>query len=231
MCPTDNICLTRCAPTFRFSLSRYPVWIQKGSNTTQELQENIKMMGYTKVTLAEGIPNKYEHRVKVDDFNRTIKRKHEIRSQVIEIFPGLKVEFVIRKAPKPLNGVQYFKQGVPVYAIEPDVLFFLEIEKQNVSESDVATLAGEVKVNMDGEVGVFKIGDYEKDVYEGFTKGKITINTQKGYNKKIFGFSFYKKKKKRDEKTSCIYSPNTDEKTSLEVDFTLYNPGMLLVTS
>ena len=190
---------------------------------------NIKMKGYTEVTLAEGIPNKYEHRVKVDDFNRTIKRKHEIRSQVIEIFPGLKVEFVIRKAPKPLNGVQYFKQAVPVYAIEPDVLFFLEIEKQNVSGSDVATLAGEVKVNMAGEVGVFKIGNYEKDVYEGFTKGKLTINAHKEYNEKIFAFYFYSPK--RDEKTSCIYSPNTDEKTSLEVDFTLYNPGMLLVTS
>ena len=178
------------------------------------------MKGYTEVTLAEGIPNKYEHRVKVNDFVRTIKRKHEIRSQVIEIFPGLKVEFVIRKAPKPLNGVQYFKQAVPVYAIEPDVLFFLEIEKQNVSGSDVATLAGEVKVNMAGVVKVVKIGDYEKDVYEGFTKGKLNIDTG------------YRTRYNMDTPSGFfVYSPKTNEKTSLEVEFTLYNPGMLLVMS
>ena len=179
------------------------------------------MMGYTEVTLAEGTPNKYEHRIKVNDFNRTIKRKHEIRSQVIEIFPGLKVEFVIKKAPETLN--LYHKQCWRRFTKVKDVFFFLEIEKQNVSGSDVATLAGEVKVNMDGEVGVFKIGDYEKDVYEGFTKGKLNIDT--GYRTRYnmdtpSGFFIYP-----------FFSPETDEQTSLEVDFTLYNPGMLLVMS
>ena len=137
-------------------------------------------------------PLKYEHRIKVNDFVRFLKGRKEIRTNLIEIFPGLRVEFVIKKFDEKekkiftLKNQQYQvdnvvvtnKQGQQVQRTAGDVLFFLEVESKGRNPSgEKVELAGEVKVDFGGKVEIVKLGHVEKDVYQGFTNDKLTINS------------------------------------------------------
>ena len=135
-------------------------------------------------------PLKYEHRIKVNDFVRFLKGRKEIRTNLIEIFPGLRVEFVIKKFDEKekkiftLKNQQYQvdnvvvtnKQGQQVQRTAGDVLFRLEVESDGRNASgEKVKLAGEVKVDFGGKVEIIKLGDAEKDVYQGFADNKLTI--------------------------------------------------------
>ena len=156
---------------------------------------------YTEVDLGE--PLKYEHRIKVNDFVRLIKQKDEIRTNLIEIFPGVRVEFVIRKFDENekktftvdrdqyqfyVSSVMMSDRGGRQLQKNPeDTLFCLEIERKEASEK--VKLAGEVKVDMAGQIETVKLGDVEKNEYKAFTDNKITINSNSGITVTYYGQS------------------------------------------
>ena len=53
------------------------------------------------MNLSHGEPAKYEQVIALmtDDFERWLKQKNEIKTSLVEIFPGMQVAFVIRKLP------------------------------------------------------------------------------------------------------------------------------------
>ena len=67
----------------------------------------MSKVGYTEMSLGKAL--QYEHRIKVNDFVRVLKQKGEIRTNLLEVFPDLKVEFVIRMLAEncTVNDVQY----------------------------------------------------------------------------------------------------------------------------
>ena len=63
--------------------------------------------GYTEVSLGETL--QYEHRIKVNDFVRVLEQKGEIKTSPLKVFPGLELEFVIRKMAETcmVNNIQF----------------------------------------------------------------------------------------------------------------------------
>ena len=157
----------------------------------------MSKVGYTEVDLGE--PLKYEHRIKVNDFVRLIRQKDEIRTKLIEIFPGVKVEFVIRKFDENekktftvypytynVQSVMISERNGPQLQKNPgDTLFCLEIEKKEASEK--VKLAGEVKIDMAGQVEIVKLGDVEKNEYKDFNKNKIDIMSKTSISVSYYG--------------------------------------------
>ena len=204
-------------------------------------------MGYTEVDLGE--PLKYEHRIKVNDFVRLIKQKDEIRTNLIEIFPGVRVEFVIRKFDEnekktftvDRDQYQYNVQrvtmserdGRPLQKNPEDMLFCLEIERKEASEK--VKLAGEVKVDMAGQIETVKLGDVEKNEYKAFTDNKITINSNSGITVTYYGQSSgYNGSKQKSIKDKGVFRYKSggweDEAVTLEIVFSLQYPGLLLTS-
>ena len=216
---------------------------------------------YTEVDLGE--PLKYEHRIKVNDFVRLIKRKDEIRTNLIEIFPGVRVEFVIRKFDEnekktftvDRDQYQYNVQSVTMSERDgrqlqknpEDTLICLEIERKEASEK--VKLAGEVRVDMAGQIETVKLGDVEKSEYKAFTDNKITINSNSGikvtyygqsrgydgYQADIYGQrSGYNGSKQNSIKDTGVFLYKSggweDEAVTLEIVFSLQYPGLLLTS-
>ena len=207
----------------------------------------MSKVGYTEVDLGE--PLKYEHKIKVNDFVRLIKQKDEIRTNLIEIFPGVRVEFVIRKFDEnekktftvDRDQYQYNVQSVtmserdgrPLQKNPEDMLFCLEIERKEASEK--VKLAGEVKVDMAGQIETVKLGDVEKSEYKAFTDNKITINSNSGITVTYYGQSSgYNGSKQNSIKDTGVFRYKSggweDEAVTLEIVFSLYYPGLLLTS-
>ena len=200
---------------------------------------------YTEVDLGE--PLKYEHKIKVNDFVRLIKQKDEIRTNLIEIFPGVRVEFVIRKFDEnekktftvDRDQYQYNVQSVTMSERDgrqlqknpEDTLFCLEIERKEASEK--VKLAGEVKVDMAGQIETVKLGDVEKNEYKAFTDNKITINSNSGITVTYYG-SGYSGSKQNSIKDTGVFLYKSggweDEAVTLEIVFSLQYPGLLLTS-
>ena len=202
---------------------------------------------YTEVDLGE--PLKYEHRIKVNDFVRLIKQKDEIRTNLIEIFPGVRVEFVIRKCDEnekktftvDRDQYQYNVQSVTMSERDgrqlqknpEDTLFCLEIERKEANEK--VKLAGEVKVDMAGQIETVKLGDVEKNEYKAFTDNKITINSNSGITVTYYGQSSgYNGSKQNSIKDTGVFRYKSggweDEAVTLEIVFSLQYPGLLLTS-
>ena len=192
----------------------------------------MSKVGYTEMSLGKAL--QYEHRIKVNDFVRVLKQKGEIRTNLLEVFPDLKVEFVIRMLAETctVNDVQYQYNNVGIYNKQNqlqlhkkpgDLFFFIEIENVGVEE---AKLAGEVKIDMDGKVETIKLGDVEKMVFQAFTKSKLLIDSGKSVRRthpttnhqEIYPGVF-------------IYNADggwQDEAVNMELVFSLHHPGVLL---
>ena len=179
----------------------------------------MSKVGYTEMSLGKAL--QYEHRIKVNDFVRVLKQKGEIRTNLLEVFPDLKVEFVIRMLAETctVNDVQYLYTNVRIYnelneqlTKKPgDLFFFIEIQKAGAEE---AKLAGEVKIDMDGKVETIKLGDVEKMIYQAFTNSKLLIDSGKSVYPGVF-----------------IYNADggwQDEAVNMELVFSLHHPGVLL---
>ena len=193
--------------------------------------------GYTEVSLGETL--QYEHRIKVNDFVRVLEQKGEIKTSPLKVFPGLKLEFVIRKMAETcmVNNIQYLYDYATIIDEKNqqqqkkpgDLVFFIEIlqGKKNAGFGE-ANLAGEVKVNMNGKLMTIKLGDVEKKVYQAFTNGAIVIHSGKTVrrNHPYNG---------NQETFPGVFIYNTDrgwqdEVVTLELIFSLHHPGVLLMS-
>ena len=95
--------------------------------------------GYTEVNFS--VPLIYEHRMKVNDFVNVMK-SGEIKSKLLEIFPGKKVYFVI---------TQLMRES-----------FQLKIVK---TDSQYARITGNVRVDIDGNVQTKAFGAFRESSF------------------------------------------------------------------
>ena len=198
----------------------------------------MSKVGYTEVSLGETLH--YEHRINVNDFVRVLKQKGEIKTPLLEVFPDLKVEFVIRKMAETctMNNHQYHynnvsivnKQNQQLQQQRPgDLYFFIEIlQRKKKSDVEEAKLAGEVKKTIDGKAEITKFGDVEKNVYQAFTNSKLVIDSGK-YVRRTHPNTGHQ------ETTPAVFIYNTDggwqdEVVTLELVFSLHHPGVLIMS-
>ena len=192
--------------------------------------------GYTEVSLGETL--QYEHRIKVNDFVRVLEQKGEIKTSPLKVFPGLELEFVIRKMAETcmVNNIQYLYSNATIIDEKNqqqqkkpgDLVFFIEILGKKNTAVGEANLAGEVKMNIDGKLMTIKLGDVEKKVYQAFTNGAIVIHSGKTVrrNHPYNG---------NQETFPGVFIYNTDrgwqdEVVTLELIFSLHHPGVLLMS-
>ena len=197
----------------------------------------MSKVGYTEVSLGKTL--QYEHRINVNDFVRVLKQKDEIKTPLLEVFPDLRVEFVIRKLAESctVNNVQYHYNNVSFFNKQnqqlqqkPGELFFhIEIlHGKKKSDVEEAKLAGEVKMTIDGKVETTKFGDVEKNVYQTFTNSKLVIPSG-NYVRRTNSYNG------QQETSHAVFIYNTDggwqdQVVNLELVFTLHHPGVLIMS-
>ena len=183
------------------------------------------MSGYIGVRL--GDPLQYDQRIQVYDFPRVLRRKEEIKTNLVEIFPGVKVNFLIKKMTDNQGGQRFTDYRVLndqdwVDCPEGSLFFNLEIQQEENGVEGLK-LAGEVGVNLDGEVETVKFGDVEKDSYQGFTSSKLSIKSSKTIQ--------YWKGINETAKGVFVYIPKEEQsKTTLELKLKLFHPEVLTMT-
>ena len=86
----------------------------------EHIPSEMSKVGYTEVSLGETL--QYEHRIKVNDFVRVLEQKGEIKTSPLKVFPGLELEFVIRKMAETcmVNNIQYLYSNATIIACEID---------------------------------------------------------------------------------------------------------------
>jgi len=190
----------------------------------------MSKVGFTKISL--GKPLKYEHRVEVNDFIRALKENKEIRTNMIEIFPGFTAQVVIRESDviNTLKKRGSLTNKICLYdgnggSSQLDhvrhIFFLLELEIYRLPED--AKLAANVRVNINGEeVEKFKIGDAEKADYRAFSGYKLNIESK----------SYVKIDQYTKENVFVVNTnPNgRKEASTLELRLVFHHPGMLIST-
>ena len=113
--------------------------MERTSNISNKaMKSKMTNRGYTEVNAVQ--PLHYEHRMKVNDFLRVLQGG-EIESKEFEIFPDVKVYFVIQ-----------LTSSLQVY------IFGKKCRKREA-------IAGSIEVNIDGNVQTKAFGDPEKNIY------------------------------------------------------------------
>ena len=183
------------------------------------------------MNLTQGEPVKYEQVIALmtDDFERWLKQKNEIKTSLVEIFPGMQVAFVIRKLPTYTeNGREIQDSYVAFYNGQEqrverktgNIMFTVELLKEGGGE---AKLAGRVELNIGGKLDYGWVGNVEKEIYQGLNN-KLIFNSRNCVKNTQYGYSYSYK-----AFATGLFLYNPEPKVALKLKFDLYNPGSGLV--
>ena len=82
------------------------------------------------MNLTQGEPAKYEQVIGVDDFVRLMKEENDIKTSLVEIFPGLQVAFVIRKLA---TFIDQWRREIP----DSDIVFYNGLDCGKVEDIEM----------------------------------------------------------------------------------------------
>ena len=179
--------------------------------------------GYMHISHIQGepVPAKYEQLIEVADFVRLLREKNEIKSSLVEIFPGLQGVFVIKTyncREIPNSDIKFYNgQDQRIKMKAGNIMFTVGLLKEGGGGE--AKLAGMVEVNIAGKLDYGKVGDVEKNSYQEFNS-KLIFNSRNRYSTS-----------KSISRGMFLYNPTaqSEKKVTLKLKFELYNPGSGLV--